>query len=519
MDFPPSQPLDMSAITGQHPNPSVPSDLTHISFNVPFNSNLAGPSLEDILYASSTQKSLERWVHPEGTSEDTPANKLPVHTANLTALRKQCERLATEPSGPAPVQASVIAFEPKHEPSLRRPRKGLVTNVCLSGPDSVVRKARGQILRSSPIMISAIVDVEVKHLIDVSTNSAYAHSIEELDLIAQHAGVDIFLLSPKPVDGSSRAADGGPATGIDDRLRVAIYGDVESVEVARTRILIMIDKLMGMNVDAERAEVTMHPMIAGRARRNITMIEAMTETQIYLPYPFSGAFGYVPSGLDRQERERLDQIFITGKPENIAKAQLKLREISSRLKLFSKTISLSPAKIDSIILDRMSKIRKTMERNATHVQLPPLGSQSSMIRVQGMEGVHIERTCREIMVMAGQFYSASWWVSPMTPVPTDIKAPSAVDTRTTLSDVCVSSGAELSYDKSTFSICGSDESVRWALSVLHAVKYTTRTPYQIRVKLELAQEHKEFVSGKKNGKINKIMSQSKLTIVFHSLLG
>jgi hypothetical protein len=32
----------------------------------------------------------------------------------------------------------------------------------------------------------------------------------------------------------------------------------------------------------------------------------------------------------------------------------------------------------------------------------------------------------------------------------------------------------------------------------------------MRVKIELANEHKEFVSGKKNGKINKIMGQSEL---------
>lgn len=30
----------------------------------------------------------------------------------------------------------------------------------------------------------------------------------------------------------------------------------------------------------------------------------------------------------------------------------------------------------------------------------------------------------------------------------------------------------------------------------------------MRVKIELASEHKEFVSGKKNGKINKIMGSS-----------
>lgn len=44
----------------------------------------------------------------------------------------------------------------------------------------------------------------------------------------------------------------------------------------------------------------------------------------------------------------------------------------------------------------------------------------------------------------------------------------------------------------------------------------TQAQHQIRVKIELANEHKEFVSGKKNGKINKIMTQSNVQIIFDS---
>jgi hypothetical protein len=78
-----------------------------------------------------------------------------------------------------------------------------------------------------------------------------------------------------------------------------------------------------------------------------------------------------------------------------------------------------------------------------------------------------------------------------------------------LSDVCANSGADMSFDKLTFSITGSDDAVKAALMVMFSIKWVTMSKYQIRVKIELANEHKEFVSGKKNGKINKIMGQSK----------
>lgn len=79
-----------------------------------------------------------------------------------------------------------------------------------------------------------------------------------------------------------------------------------------------------------------------------------------------------------------------------------------------------------------------------------------------------------------------------------------------LSDICANSDADVLFDKLTFSITGSDDSVKDALMVIAQIRFVTRSQYQIRVKIELANEHKEFVSGKKNGKINKIMGQSRV---------
>ena len=94
------------------------------------------------------------------------------------------------------------------------------------------------------------------------------------------------------------------------------------------------------------------------------------------------------------------------------------------------------------------------------------------------------------------------------------RAPSTADVRVMLSDVCINSGADLSFDKLTFSISGSDDAVKSAMIVIQQIPFVNRNEHQIRVKVELANEHKEFVSGKKNGKINKIMGQSRFFILF-----
>jgi hypothetical protein len=83
-----------------------------------------------------------------------------------------------------------------------------------------------------------------------------------------------------------------------------------------------------------------------------------------------------------------------------------------------------------------------------------------------------------------------------------------------LADICANSDADVAFDKLTFSITGSDDAVKAALMVISDIRFVTRSQYQIRVKIELANEHKEFVSGKKNGKINKIMGQSSVQIIF-----
>lgn len=85
-----------------------------------------------------------------------------------------------------------------------------------------------------------------------------------------------------------------------------------------------------------------------------------------------------------------------------------------------------------------------------------------------------------------------------------------------LGDICANSDAEISFQRLSFTIDGSDDAVKAALHVISQIRFVTQSQYTIRVKIELANEHKEFVSGKKNGKINKIMGQS---MAFPTLIG
>ncbi|PKX99158.1 KH domain protein [Aspergillus novofumigatus IBT 16806] len=510
---------DMTSHTLRRPHGAPPmtpptgiDPTVNMSFNVPFSSTLAGPDIDDVIHASPG--ALQRWSFPEGTPEGTPVYNLPVHASNVESLRRLCRQITESSNGR--VEAVVTSSEPKSVSSLQRRPQGLVTNVCITGDGETVRKMRAKILNETPILLRcATVDVDIHLIMDGSTKGVRSSVLEHLDTLAAYTGTDIFLLSPKFRDSDSSVVSSyGYASdnGLDHRFRVSIYGDMESAEHAKTRVLIMIDQILKRHVDAMRLELTMHTLVCGRTRKNIKLIEAATGTAIYFPPPFPRIFGYTPPGAHRRSE---DEVYITGDTqEQIARAKQKLRELVMGVKIYVKDVIVNSNKIDNILLDRLDKVRKVMEMNGSYVLFPQLGSQRGLVRIQGTEVLHVERTVREIMALAGQFYSASWWIIMPDPSQGGFRAPSAADIRTMLSDICTNSGAEVSFDNLTFTINGSDDAVKSAMMVVNQIPFVKRSQYQMRVKIELANEHKEFVSGKKNGKINKIMGQSNVQIIF-----
>jgi hypothetical protein len=333
-----------------------------------------------------------------------------------------------------------------------------------------------------------------------------------MDDIAELTKADIFLLEArtKRKDSDSMSFSGALDQSLDNKLRIQVYGDMENSENAKTRLLIMIDKILQRQVDSIRLELTLHNLISGRHRRNIKLIESATGTAIYFPPLFPSVFGNGTLGAIRL-RER-DEIIITGETmDHILQAKQRLHDLVLHTKNFVKDVQITMSKVDYILLERLDKIRKIIEANGSHVLFPPLGNSSCVLRVQATDVLNVERTVREIMGLAGQFYSASWWVTHPDP---SQRQPTPSDIRAMLPDICINSGAEITFESLNFHINGSDDAVKAAMSIINTLPFVKKAQSTLRVKVELANEHKEFVSGKKNGKINKIMSQSNVQIVF-----
>ncbi|EKG14224.1 K-like protein [Macrophomina phaseolina MS6] len=498
---PVKRPSNAAAVT-----PTItPGTWVNLSFNVPFASNLAGPDADDVIYASPG--AFARWIRQEELAEGSlppPTHTLPVHVNNVENLRALCKHLSANTNGQ--LEATVVSSEPKPLPGLQRVTT-LVTNVCLSGEAEQVRQTRCQILNETPISLRCAT-VDIDYSLVFENDGVKSQVLNHLDEIAKVTKADIFLLQPKPIDIES-ASINGTLHDAEQRLRCAIYGDMESAEHAKTRVLIMIDQILHRHVDTMKLELSMHTLICGRARKNIKLIESATNTAIYFPPPFPRLYGYTPPGAIRRPE---DEIIITGEnPDDILQAKRRLHDLVLSTRAFVKEVIVTTSKIDSILLERLDKVRKIIENNGSYILLPPLGFQRGPIRVQGTDVLNVERTVRELMALAGQFYSASWCI---THPDGHQRPPTPDDVRAMLSDICINSGAEISFERLNFHISGSDDAVKAAMMVINNIPFVRKSQYQMSVKIELANEHKEFVSGKKNGKINKIMSQSNVQIVF-----
>jgi hypothetical protein len=70
--------------------------------------------------------------------------------------------------------------------------------------------------------------------------------LNHIDRIANYTGTDMFLLNPRGTDPeiTGLSYSGGAETSLDQRYRVNIFGDMESVEHAKTRVLMMIDQIV-----------------------------------------------------------------------------------------------------------------------------------------------------------------------------------------------------------------------------------------------------------------------------------
>ncbi|KAJ8293162.1 Meiotically up-regulated gene 60 protein [Rhodotorula toruloides] len=410
---------------------------------------------------------------------------------------------------------SPVVGAPPHTPSMETngaagqagEKPGKMYNVHLSGGYQQVMAARGHVLRESPFKRKSVVKVPRAEVLDGKEN-VKVEMRRKLDEIASLTKAHLAIV------GQATASIGfGLET--ERNVEIVITGPYESVEQARVRLLVLLDELSGLHSEVCEIDYKLHPILSGRKRCVIQTIQEETATNIYFPTPLSGVLGQ--KNLSLLAKQNL--IFITGEFFGVQRARDMLFQVSLHKSkcIISRDTAILPRKLDWMLSDRLEDIKQIMNDNGTFISFPPIGSQASLISVYGDHRVNIERTIRSIMALACQFYVASFWLLPASfdvfmPPPTINPA----QIPPILRHISVTSGAEAVFKSNCFEFHGLESEVRAAVQLVLELDFVKAFHHEIRFQIELANEHREFISGKKNGKLNKIMKSANVKIKFET---
>ncbi|CAL1696508.1 unnamed protein product [Somion occarium] len=402
--------------------------------------------------------------------------------------------------------------------------QGRAWNFQISGAYQQVMLARGMIFKDCPIQNRAVIRVARSDILDTPSSkpSLKPEIRRRLDDIASQTFAHIAVVN-SPLSLSTRSLPDGISSsagwsGLETErvCELVITGQGDSVELARVRLLVMLDELC-CEIDQK-----LHPLIAGRKRGVLQSIQEETGTNIYFPSPLQGLVGpeigaaATPGG---QNKLNQNVIWITGEFFGVQRARDMLFQVSmtKSKQVISRDAAILPRKLDWMVTERAEDLKTLMHDNATFIQLPPIGSSTSLITVFGEHRVNVQRTVRSIMQLACHYYVASLWLLPAqfnVLMPSTTLNPSQVSA--ILKQVSYATGAEVVFKGMCFEMHGLEHEVRAAIVMLLDLDIVKSFHHEIRFQIELANEHREFISGKKNGKINKIMQTTNVKIKFET---
>ncbi|KAF9456146.1 cytoplasmic protein [Collybia nuda] len=402
-------------------------------------------------------------------------------------------------------------------------------NFHITGAYQQVMVTRGMILKECPIQHRAAIKVARSEILDSpSSKPALKNEVRRrLDEIASQTMAHIAVVNSPlslsnrtPPDGISSSA-GWSGLETERVCELVVTGHEDSVDLARVRLLVMLDELSGLHAELCEIDHKLHAIIAGRKRGGLQSIQEETATNIYFPSALQGLMGPEMNSTvgSSQSFRNNNVIWITGEFFGVQRARDMLYQVSLKKSksVISRDTAILPRKLDWMVTDRADDLKSIMADNATFIHFPPLGSSTSLITVYGDHRVNIQRTIRSIMQLACQYYVGSFWLLPVqfnALLPPANLNPSSVTAL--LKQISLTTGAEVVFKNMCFEMHGLEHEVRAAVGMVMELDIIRTFHHEIRFQIELSNEHREFISGKKNGKINKIMQTTNVKIKFET---
>lgn len=374
--------------------------------------------------------------------------------------------------------------------------------VSITGNETFINNCRTELLK-------AYLHVNYKRLVlsDAEFAAASPDFVHRLESIAAQCNVEISITNQE-MDYKNPAKPCESAS-------IYIVGNTDNLSRAETETRILVDTLLNnCYVDRIQVPLSILPGLGGVNMANFTEIARQLNVNIYLPYLLPQVFN--TGSMDSNGQS---SIWVTAKrmPEIVLTKKIiadLLKTVDPRLDtetaVFVQKIEFAKDKLDVISLYNQAEILNIMFQRGTFVQMPTLGEAgNNTVVIQGHSADAVQETAMELTSLSSQLYTVDMKFS---------KGPTSVDFEyylinlINLKKTCV-----LTYNEHGLEIMGSKEDIRLLLSELvsnlQSSFYFTKlvnesdTKFQIVMSMELSNHQKDFLSGKKNGKIIKILNQ------------
>ncbi|KAK9455576.1 hypothetical protein V1511DRAFT_521300 [Dipodascopsis uninucleata] len=458
---------------------------------------LTEPERSDLLFISSD--AFKYWNDP--IQSQRIGEKAPRSFDNIGAVQNIIEKINLENESEAAITVDR--------------RSGKTATITISGTSTTVVNNRAKILKKYYKIGIDHVGIDTFLFLDTSSN-VRQHVAEQLNAIASYSSTAIFI--SKVLDSSLRPQNPTPLE-IEDIWKpyhVLIYGDLDSISFAKIRISIMIDDLNGLFVDRMAVPLSLHPLLSGRDNFTLSDITQKTRTKIYTP----STFPCVHASMDEDHARRdYNELYIVGDERDVDAVREMIADLLSKIPIFTKDFVVQFAKIDYLLLHMLDKLEELSRHNGVFIQFPSLGGARSLIRVQCTSKIFVEETIKSVAKMTCDVYSAGYWIHEDR---TDengflIQPPGSPPLgaiREALERISSSTGADISFLKCTFELSGNAEATKASIPQIRGLPFWQTDAHQVRFRVELSVEQSSFISGKKNGKINRIMNTSHAWVKF-----
>ncbi|GEQ70287.1 hypothetical protein JCM33374_g3963 [Metschnikowia sp. JCM 33374] len=372
--------------------------------------------------------------------------------------------------------------------------------ISINGNETFVNNSRSEILKSFNTVGYKKLALTPGELKAIGTNF-----LQRLDSIALRQGVEI-MISEYESNFSGQCMKS-------DTTFIYVLGDKNKLSSAETNVRVLVDSLLdGCFIDRISVPLPVIPYVGGAGLTNFTELTRESRVRVYLPSMNNSLSS--PEFLQNNGEmsiwltsKRIAELSSTKKVLSDLLSLVDPRE-STTAKTFTQEIEISKEKLDLITLYHESDVCSIMLKHGTYVQKSSgIGKQT--IIVQGQTPSSVQESAADLSSLSCQLYHLEL-IFPRGPSSADLEyyLINLINHKRT----CV-----LTYNEHGMSILAAKKEIHSLLKELVTELKNNHffskifgekdLELNLALNMELANEQKDFLSGKKNGKIIKILNQ------------